>query len=63
MSNSFMAERKLPTSTDSKPSGRRFLISMKGIPKVDAKTMERLEAAARNADSTKRDFPTLNVES
>ena len=62
MPKSFTAVKKLTTSTDAKASRRGFSISMKGIPKVDAKTMARLEAAARSPDSKKRQFPILAFE-
>ena len=62
MPKSFTGIKKPTTSPDAKASGRRFSISMKGIPKVDAKTMARLETAARSPDSKKRQFPILAVE-
>jgi hypothetical protein len=39
--------------------GGVFKISLKGIPKVDAKTKVRLEAAARSPESTRRDYPEV----
>jgi hypothetical protein len=32
---------------------------MKGVPRVDAKTKARLEAAARTPGSTRRDYPQV----
>lgn len=56
------AVKKLTELPGAKVSGRGFPISMKGIPKVDAKTKARLEAAARNPDSKKRHFPILAIK-
>jgi hypothetical protein len=62
MPKSFSTVKKPKTSPGAGASGRVFSISMKGIPKVDVKTMARLEAAARSPDSKKRQFPILAVE-
>ena len=64
MPNSLVTVKKMPKSSASKGLGRSFSISMKGIPKVDAKAKARLEAAARSPDSKKkRFFPILIIES
>lgn len=43
-------------------AGRVFTISMKGIPRVDAQTKARVEAAARKSDSPRRDYPKLGTD-
>lgn len=56
---SFTVAKQRPKSPDAKAQGRNFMISMKGIPKVDAKEKARLEAAARAPESRKRPYPTI----
>jgi hypothetical protein len=54
--------KKQPQTSKSATStkvGRVFKISLKGIPRVDAKTRARLEAAARSPGSTRRDYPLV----
>lgn len=41
--------------------GRVFTISLKGIPRVDAKAKARLQAAARSPDSKRQEYPRLVV--
>jgi hypothetical protein len=43
-------------------AGRVFTMSLKGIPRVNAQTKARLEAAARSPGSKRRDYPKLVVE-
>lgn len=62
MAKSFLVAKQLTKSPDVNVSGRVFSISMKGIPKVDAKAKARLEAAARSPYSKKRHFPILAIE-
>jgi hypothetical protein len=56
-----LLKKQLETSKSSAPTkaGRVFKISLKGIPRVDAKTKARLDAAARNPGSTPRDYPQV----
>lgn len=60
------AALKKPSETSkltTKPgAGRVFTISMKGIPRVDAQTKARVEAAARKPDSPRRDYPKLSAD-
>jgi hypothetical protein len=42
--------------------GRVFSISLKGIPRVNAETRARLEAAARVPNSKRRSYPQLGTE-
>ena len=54
---------KKPTETSKSATpakvGRVFTISLKGVPRVDAKTKARLEAAARTPGSSRRDYPQV----
>lgn len=59
MSNSFTAVKQPAKLIGAKASGRGFVISMKGIPRVDAKEKARLEAAARSTASRKRSYPIV----
>lgn len=43
-------------------AGRVFSISLKGIPRVNAETRTRLEAAARAPNSKRRAYPQLVTE-
>lgn len=40
-------------------AGHVFTISLKGIPRVDAQALARLEAAARNPSNMRRNYPEL----
>jgi hypothetical protein len=46
-------------SATSATPGRVFKISLKGIPRVDAKTKARLDTAARNPANDRRDYPQV----
>ncbi|MFZ4288155.1 hypothetical protein [Variovorax sp. HJSM1_2] len=63
MSKKFTVTNVHSPSPGVKSEGRIYHLTMAGIPKVDAKTKARLEAAARDANRKKRDFPTLSVKS
>jgi hypothetical protein len=56
-----LLKKQPETSKSATPAkaGRVFKISLKGIPRVDAKTKARLEAAARNPGSAPRDYPQV----
>jgi hypothetical protein len=54
--NKSATKSKLTTKAD---AGRAFTISLKGIPRVDAETKARMEAAARSPSSKRRDYPKL----
>lgn len=43
-------------------AGRVFKISLQGIPRIDANTKARLEAAARSPASARRDYPQVNAD-
>jgi hypothetical protein len=43
-------------------AGRVFKISLNGIPRVDAQTRARLEMAARNPESARRDYPQVVLD-
>lgn len=57
---------KKPTETSKSATpaktGRVFTISLKDVPRVDAKTKARLEAAARTPGSSRRDYPQVIVD-
>jgi hypothetical protein len=57
-----LLKKQPETSKSATPtkSGRVFKISLKGIPRVDAKTKARLEAAARSPGNTSRDYPLVS---
>ena len=56
-----LLKKQPETSKSATPTkaGRVFKISLKGIPRVDAKTKARLETAARSPGSTRRDYPQV----
>ncbi len=56
-----LLKKQPETSKPATPTqaGRVFKISLKGIPRVDAKTKARLEAAARSPGSARRDYPQV----
>jgi len=56
-----LLKKQAETSKSALPTkaGRVFKISLKGIPRVDAKTKARLEAAARSPGNTPRDYPQV----
>lgn len=49
-----------PLSTET--AGRIFSVSLKGIPRVTTEARARLEAAARQPATARRDFPTIITE-
>lgn len=58
---STLLKKPTETSKSATPAkaGRVFTISLKGVPRVDAKTKARLEAAARTPGNSRRDYPQV----
>lgn len=56
-----LLKKQPETSKSATPAkaGRVFKISLQGIPRVDAETKARLEAAARTPGNTRRDYPQV----
>ena len=56
-----LLKKQPETSKSATPTkaGRVFKISLKDIPRVDAATKARLEAAARSPASARRDYPQV----
>ena len=63
MTKTILTFKKAKKTTPRKAApGRVFTISMKGIPSVNAETKARLEAAARNPNSKRRNYPLVTVD-
>jgi hypothetical protein len=56
-----LLKKTIETSKSVTPAkaGRVFTITLKGVPRVDAKMKARLDAAARTPGSSRRDYPQV----
>jgi hypothetical protein len=62
MARTVKANATRPAAQSTAAVGRVFTISLQGIPRVTPQSRARLEAAARSATNTRRDYPLLNTD-
>ena len=62
MTRTVNAKVTRPAEQTAVAGGRVFTISLKNIPRVNAQSRARLEAAARSPANLRRDYPQFNTD-